>query len=258
MKTFVCVFLLVTLFIHYLSIKQKLVPSRIYMHVCATVLISQPFSLSQNIQGKFCTLTTDVATYLGEGLRGIGSKFLRSSQMLTTCSDCPTIYIDADTVSIAARHAVLAVIDHFYWIALVVWTHFFTSSLSLPLFPDHVLWSPWKDEVQCAGTAGVSGYLQHQRGGCCIGNSPYIRYWVNYLNADFFFMQICDSHNIHQPFSFSFSGWGTVRTHFPGAPVTVWLPANLETQKRRYGQLVDKLFTEVYSRVYRQTCWISG
>jgi len=55
--------------------------------------------VSQNIQGKFCTLTTDAATYLGEGLRGIGSKFLRSSQMLTTCSDCPTIYIDADTVS---------------------------------------------------------------------------------------------------------------------------------------------------------------
>lgn len=58
---------------------------------------------SQNIQGKFCTLTTDVATYLGEGLRGIGSKFLRSSQMLTTCSDCPTIYIDADTVSAVGR-----------------------------------------------------------------------------------------------------------------------------------------------------------
>ena len=49
----------------------------------------------QNIQGKFCSLTTDAATYLGEGLRGIGSKFV----MLTTCSDCPTIYIDADTVS---------------------------------------------------------------------------------------------------------------------------------------------------------------
>ncbi|TNM84780.1 hypothetical protein fugu_008958 [Takifugu bimaculatus] len=55
-------------------------------------------SLFKNIQGKFCLLTTDVATYLGEGLRGIGSKFLRSSQMLTTCSDCPTIYVDADTI----------------------------------------------------------------------------------------------------------------------------------------------------------------
>lgn len=68
---------------------------------------SPNFPPSQNIQGKFCTLTTDVATYLGEGLRGIGSKFQRSSQMLTTCSDCPTIYIDADTVSIVAKHTVI-------------------------------------------------------------------------------------------------------------------------------------------------------
>lgn len=64
-------------------------------------LLIRPSSSFQNIQGKFCTLTTDVATYLGEGLRGIGSTFLRSSQMLTACSDCPTIYIDADTVSLS-------------------------------------------------------------------------------------------------------------------------------------------------------------
>ncbi|KAJ0004584.1 hypothetical protein NQD34_010798 [Periophthalmus magnuspinnatus] len=64
---------------------------------CAVYTFQVFSSLFKNIQGKFCTLTTDVATYLGEGLRGIGSKFLRSSQMLTTCSDCPTIYIDADT-----------------------------------------------------------------------------------------------------------------------------------------------------------------
>ncbi|XP_072301955.1 protein furry homolog isoform X1 [Eucyclogobius newberryi] len=65
---------------------------------CAVYTFQVFSSLFKNIQGKFCTLTTDVATYLGEGLRGIGSKFLRSSQMLTTCSDCPTIYIDADTI----------------------------------------------------------------------------------------------------------------------------------------------------------------
>ncbi|KAM9333736.1 protein furry homolog isoform 1-T1 [Pholidichthys leucotaenia] len=65
---------------------------------CAVYTFQVFSSLFKNIQGKFCTLTTDVATYLGEGLRGIGSKFLRSSQMLTTCSDCPTIFIDADTI----------------------------------------------------------------------------------------------------------------------------------------------------------------
>uniref|UniRef100_A0A667XMF3 FRY microtubule binding protein n=1 Tax=Myripristis murdjan TaxID=586833 RepID=A0A667XMF3_9TELE len=65
---------------------------------CAVYTFHVFSSLFQNIQGKFCSLTTDAATYLGEGLRGIGSKFVRSSQMLTTCSDCPTIYIDADTI----------------------------------------------------------------------------------------------------------------------------------------------------------------
>lgn len=76
------------------------------LHVCLCdsvdqLIILPALSLLQNLQGKFCLLTTDVATYLGEGLRGIGTKFLRSSQMLTTCSDCPTIYVDADTVDAA-------------------------------------------------------------------------------------------------------------------------------------------------------------
>lgn len=54
----------------------------------------------QNIQNKFCSLTSDAAGYLGDGLKGIGAKFLRSSQMLRTCSDCPMLFADADTVSI--------------------------------------------------------------------------------------------------------------------------------------------------------------
>ncbi|KAK6295573.1 hypothetical protein J4Q44_G00332860 [Coregonus suidteri] len=52
----------------------------------------------QSIQSKFCSLTCDAVGYLGDGLRGIGSKFLRSSQMLTSCSECPTLFIDADTI----------------------------------------------------------------------------------------------------------------------------------------------------------------
>lgn len=86
--------------------------------------------LSQNLQGKFCLLTTDVATYLGEGLRGIGSKFLRSSQMLTTCSDCPTIYIDADTVSVEGRHVGLSV-DHSLLVGSVKENNKFFTSFSL-------------------------------------------------------------------------------------------------------------------------------
>ncbi|XP_062275707.1 protein furry homolog isoform X1 [Scomber scombrus] len=55
-------------------------------------------SLFQSIQTKFCSLTCDAVTYLSDGLRGLGSKFLRSSQMLTSCSECPTLFIDADTI----------------------------------------------------------------------------------------------------------------------------------------------------------------
>uniref|UniRef100_A0A671P224 Furry homolog a (Drosophila) n=1 Tax=Sinocyclocheilus anshuiensis TaxID=1608454 RepID=A0A671P224_9TELE len=47
---------------------------------------------------QFCTLTCDAAGYLGDGFRGIGAKFVRSSQMLTSCSECPTLFVDADTI----------------------------------------------------------------------------------------------------------------------------------------------------------------
>lgn len=62
--------------------------------ITATLLFSM-----QSIQTKFCSLTCDAVSYLGDGLRGLGSKLLRSSQMLTSCSECPTLFIDADTVS---------------------------------------------------------------------------------------------------------------------------------------------------------------
>lgn len=52
----------------------------------------------QSIQSKFCLLTGDAVNYIGDGLRGLGSKFIKSSEMLTSCSECPTLFIDADTV----------------------------------------------------------------------------------------------------------------------------------------------------------------
>lgn len=71
----------------------------------------------QNIQKRFCFLTCDAASYLGDNLRGIGSKFVRSSQMLTSCSECPTLFVDAETVSIFLfkRH-VLCCSVLFYWL----------------------------------------------------------------------------------------------------------------------------------------------
>ncbi|XP_066555820.1 protein furry homolog isoform X1 [Amia ocellicauda] len=65
---------------------------------CAVYTFHVFSSLFQNIQNKFCSLTCDAAGYLGDGLRGIGSKFVRSSQMLTSCSECPTLFVDADTI----------------------------------------------------------------------------------------------------------------------------------------------------------------
>ncbi|XP_036392594.1 protein furry homolog isoform X2 [Megalops cyprinoides] len=65
---------------------------------CAVYTFHVFSSLFQSIQNKFCSLTCDAAGYLGDGLRGIGSKFVRSAQMLTLCSECPTLFVDADTI----------------------------------------------------------------------------------------------------------------------------------------------------------------
>uniref|UniRef100_A0A4W6DYY7 FRY microtubule binding protein n=1 Tax=Lates calcarifer TaxID=8187 RepID=A0A4W6DYY7_LATCA len=65
---------------------------------CAVYTFHVFSSLFQSIQTKFCSLTCDAVSYLGDGLRGLGSKFLRSSQMLTSCSECPTLFIDANTI----------------------------------------------------------------------------------------------------------------------------------------------------------------
>eukprot|EP00066_Takifugu_rubripes_P017617 XP_011606883.1 PREDICTED: LOW QUALITY PROTEIN: protein furry homolog [Takifugu rubripes] len=65
---------------------------------CAAYTFHVFSSLFQSIQKKFYSLTSDAVSYLGDGLRGLGSKLLRSSQMLASCSECPTLFIDADTI----------------------------------------------------------------------------------------------------------------------------------------------------------------
>ncbi|XP_028321443.1 protein furry homolog isoform X2 [Gouania willdenowi] len=65
---------------------------------CAVYTFHVFSSLFQSIQTKFCSLTCEAVSYLGDGLRGLGSKFLISSQMLASCSDCPTLFMDADTI----------------------------------------------------------------------------------------------------------------------------------------------------------------
>ncbi|XP_056593394.1 protein furry homolog isoform X1 [Triplophysa dalaica] len=64
---------------------------------CAVYTFHIFSTLFQNIQNKFCSLTSSAAGYLGDSLRGIGSRFVTSSEMLA-CSDCPTLYVDAETI----------------------------------------------------------------------------------------------------------------------------------------------------------------
>ncbi|XP_077422148.1 protein furry homolog isoform X2 [Vanacampus margaritifer] len=64
-----------------------------------TVYTFHVFScLFQSIQSNLSSLTCDAVTFLNDSLRGLGAKFLRSSQMLTTCAECPLLFIDAHTI----------------------------------------------------------------------------------------------------------------------------------------------------------------
>ncbi|XP_043929165.1 protein furry homolog isoform X3 [Protopterus annectens] len=65
---------------------------------CAVYTFHVFSSLFKCIKKKFCSLTCDAAGYLGDSLRGIGTKFVSSSQMLTSCSECPTLFVDAETL----------------------------------------------------------------------------------------------------------------------------------------------------------------
>lgn len=65
---------------------------------CAVYTFHVFSSLFKSIQKRFCFLTCDAAGYLGDSLRGIGSKFVSTSQMLTLCSECPTLFVDAETL----------------------------------------------------------------------------------------------------------------------------------------------------------------
>ncbi|GCC24685.1 hypothetical protein chiPu_0003087 [Chiloscyllium punctatum] len=54
--------------------------------------------LFQNIQKKFCAITHDSVSHLGDSLQRIGSKFKSSLEVMMMCSDCPTVFVDAETL----------------------------------------------------------------------------------------------------------------------------------------------------------------
>ncbi|XP_062858154.1 protein furry homolog-like isoform X6 [Trichomycterus rosablanca] len=54
--------------------------------------------LFQHIQGKFDSITHASVRFLGEGLQRMGNQFLSSLEVLTSCSQCPTVLLDAETL----------------------------------------------------------------------------------------------------------------------------------------------------------------
>ncbi|XP_036378760.1 protein furry homolog-like isoform X3 [Megalops cyprinoides] len=54
--------------------------------------------LFQSIQRKFGSLTHASVSFLGESLQHIGEKFRSSLEVMMTCSECPTVFVDAETL----------------------------------------------------------------------------------------------------------------------------------------------------------------
>ncbi|KAM3939588.1 protein furry homolog-like isoform 2-T2 [Leptodactylus fuscus] len=54
--------------------------------------------LFQSIQRKFGTITNDSINFLGESLQRIGTKFKSSLEVMMASSECPTVFVDAETL----------------------------------------------------------------------------------------------------------------------------------------------------------------
>ncbi|XP_037830132.1 protein furry homolog-like isoform X4 [Kryptolebias marmoratus] len=54
--------------------------------------------LFENIQRKFGSITHSSVRFLGERLQRMGNQFLSSLEVMTSCSQCPTVLLDAETL----------------------------------------------------------------------------------------------------------------------------------------------------------------
>nr|XP_012296514.1 protein furry homolog-like isoform X8 [Aotus nancymaae] len=54
--------------------------------------------LFQTIQRKFGEITNEAVSFLGESLQRIGTKFKSSLDVMMMCSECPTVFVDAETL----------------------------------------------------------------------------------------------------------------------------------------------------------------
>ncbi|KAM6076706.1 protein furry homolog-like isoform 3-T3 [Chlamydotis macqueenii] len=65
---------------------------------CAVYTFHVFSRLFQTIQRKFVSITNDSINFLGESLQRIGTKFKSSLEVMMLCSECPTVFVDAETL----------------------------------------------------------------------------------------------------------------------------------------------------------------
>ncbi|PKK30715.1 FRY-like, transcript variant X7 [Columba livia] len=65
---------------------------------CAVYTFHVFSRLFQTIQRKFVSITNDSVSFLGESLQRIGTKFRSSLEVMMICSECPTVFVDAETL----------------------------------------------------------------------------------------------------------------------------------------------------------------
>ncbi|XP_051952378.1 protein furry homolog-like isoform X2 [Xyrauchen texanus] len=65
---------------------------------CAVYTFHVFSRLFQHIQRKFDLITHASVRFLGEGLQRMGNQFLSSLEVMTSCSQCPTVLLDAETL----------------------------------------------------------------------------------------------------------------------------------------------------------------
>ncbi|KFP18887.1 Protein furry homolog-like, partial [Egretta garzetta] len=65
---------------------------------CAVYTFHVFSRLFQTIQRKFVSITNDSVSFLGDSLQRIGTKFRSSLEVMMLCSECPTVFVDAETL----------------------------------------------------------------------------------------------------------------------------------------------------------------
>ncbi|XP_042638065.1 protein furry homolog-like [Orycteropus afer afer] len=65
---------------------------------CAVFTFHVFSRLFQTIQRKFGDITNEAISCLGESLQRIGTKFKSSLEVMMMCSECPTVFVDAETL----------------------------------------------------------------------------------------------------------------------------------------------------------------